>query len=333
MILNPAIIALIASSLLITAYAVYASAIGLQIIRRWDIKSGSEGQLVLERKTHLILTLLAYMFGLSLFSLFLFIYTADHVHNLFVGAMCAAGSLNVNQYGYPVLVIKIINFFLCGVWLIVNYTDNKGHDYPLIRVKYKLLMVITGLLAVETFLVINYFMGLKPNVITSCCGTLFSTDADSIAGGIASLPSGPAKILFYLSVVLVLRSGIHFLVTGRAAHVFSYFSTWLFVFSFVAVISFISLYFYELPTHHCPFCLLQQEYNYIGYFLYLSLFAAGITGAGTGVIDRFKNAPSLKSAIPVLQKRLCLFSMIGYAVFTLIATYPMVFSDFILEGY
>ena len=117
MILNPAIIALIASSLLITAYAVYASTIGFQILAHWDIKSGSDGQLVLERKTYLISTLLAYLFGLSLFSLFLFIYTADHVHNLFVGAMCAAGSLNVNPYGYPALVVKIINFFLCGVFV------------------------------------------------------------------------------------------------------------------------------------------------------------------------------------------------------------------------
>lgn len=333
MILNPAIIALITSSLLITAYAVYASTIGFQILGRWDIKSGSDRQLKLERKTYLISTLLAYLFGLSLFSLFLFIYTADHVHNLFVGAMCAAGSLNVNKFGYPGLVMKIINFFLCGVWLIINYTDNKGLDYPLIRIKYKLLIVITAFLAFETFLVINYLLGLKPNVITSCCGTLFSTDADSFAGGIASLPSVPAKVLFYLSVVLVLRSGIHFLVTGRAVRIFSYFSTWLFVFSFVAVISFISLYFYELPTHHCPFCLLQQEYHYIGYFLYLSLFAAGIMGAGAGVIDRFKDTSSLKSVIPGLQKKLCLFSMIGYAVFTLIATYPMVFSSFNLEGY
>jgi len=333
LILNPAIIALITSSLLITAYAVYASTIGFQILGRWDIKSGSEAQLLLERKTYLISTLLAYLFGLSLFSLFLFIYTADHVHNLFVGAMCAAGSLNVNQYGYPALVIKIINFFLCGVWLTINFADNKGHDYPLIRIKYKLLIVITGLLALEAFLVINYFMGLKPNVITSCCGTLFSTDADSIAGGIASLPIVPAKVLFYLSVVLMLRSGIHFMVTGRAAHIFSYFSIWLFGFSFFAVISFISLYFYELPTHHCPFDLLQSEYNYIGYPLYLSLFAAGITGAGAGIIDRFKKLPSLKSVIPGLQKRLCLFSMIGYIVFTLIATYTIVFSGFILEGY
>ncbi len=123
------------------------------------------------------------------------------------------------------------------------------------------------------------------------------------------------------------------MVTGKAVRIFSYFSTWLFVFSFVAIISFISLYFYELPTHHCPFDLLQREYNYIGYPLYLSLFAAGIAGAGAGFIDRFKDAPSLKSVIPGLQKKLSLFSMIGYTVFTLIATYPIVFSGFILEGY
>jgi len=90
------------------------------------------------------------------------------------------------------------------------------------------------------------------------------------------------------------------------ARIFSYLSTWLFTFSFAAVISFISLYFYELPTHHCPFDLLQREYLYIGYPLYLSLFAAGIMGAGAGAIERFKEAPSLKSVIPALQKRLCL---------------------------
>ncbi len=333
MILNPAIIALIASSLLVSAYAVYASAIGMRILSRWDIKSGSEEQLALERKTYLIATLLAYLFGLGLFSLFLFVYTADHVHDLFVGAMCAAGSLNVNKYGYPALVIKIVVFFLCGVWLLVNYTDNKGIDYPLIRFKYKLLIVITVLLGLETFLVLNYFAGIKPNVITSCCGTLFGTDAGGVAGSMASLPSVPAKVVFYLSVVLTLRAGIHFLATGRAVRVFSCFSTGLFVFSLAAVISFISVYFYELPTHHCPFCLLQGDYHYIGYPLYLSLLAAGITGASAGIIDRFRDTPSLKPALPGLQKKLCLISMIAYAIFTLTATYPILFSNFILEGY
>ena len=333
MILNPAIIALISSSLLIVAYAIYASVVGYQIIRWWNIQSGSQRQLNLEKKTYLISTVMAYMFGFGFFSLVLFIYTADHIHDFFIGAMCAAGSLNVNQYGYPVLTVKVVSFILCGVWLILNYTDNKAFDYPLIKVKYKFLMFITGLLIFESFLLANYFFDLKANVITSCCGILFSEETKSIAGEIASLPSFTTKIIFYLSVVLTIRVGLQFYLTGRPANLFSYFSGWLFLISLVSIISFISLYFYEMPTHHCPFCLLQKEYHYIGYPLYLSLFAAGITGIGVGVLEHVKGAASLTSVIPQTQKKLCLFSMIGYAIFALITSFPMIFSDFRLEGY
>ena len=71
--MNPAIIALICGSVLIVAYAIYASFLGYQIIRFWDIRSGSERQLNLERKTYLISTVMAYLFGFGLFSLLLFV--------------------------------------------------------------------------------------------------------------------------------------------------------------------------------------------------------------------------------------------------------------------
>ncbi len=83
------------------------------------------------------------LLAFELLSLFLFIYTADTLSSLFVGAMCAAGSLNVNGFGYPAVILKIVNFLLAGLWLIINYTDNKAHDYPLIKIKYGLLLFIT----------------------------------------------------------------------------------------------------------------------------------------------------------------------------------------------
>jgi hypothetical protein len=332
-ILNPAIIALMLGSFLVSGFAVYGSIVGTQIIRSWDIRSGSEQQLWLERKTYLVSTIFAYLLAFELLSLFLFIHTADHIHGLFVGAMCAAGSLNVNEYGYATLVLKIINFTLCGIWVILNHADNRGFDYPLIRTKYKFLRFITALLALETILQTHYFAGIKADVITSCCGTLFSEDANSFAGAISSLPSLGTQILFYFSVALSLRVGIHFLVTGRAARVFSGLATCTMVLSVASVISFVSLYFYELPTHHCPFCLLQREYHYIGYALYLCVFAAGIAGASVGVIDRSKGVASLKQVIPILQRRLCLVSMGALVLFVVISTYPMIFSDFTLRGY
>ncbi len=333
MILNPAIIALIASSLLVAGYALYASLFGMQVIRRWDIRSGSELQLRLERRTCLISTVAAHLFGLSLFSTFLFIYSGDHLHGLFVGAMCAAGTLNVNAYGYPLLVVKIISFCLCGLWLIVNHADGQGFDYPLIREKYRFLAPIAALLVLDTVLTLNYFGLLRADVITSCCGTLFSAGTAAIAGEIAALPSYGAKVVFFTGMVLLLRSGIHFRVTGRGARFFGWISAGMLAFGLAAVIAFVSVHYYELPTHHCPFCLLQSDYHFIGYPLYLSLFGGGIAGAGVGLIDRHRRQPSLAAAVPRMQRTLCLWSMIGFGVFAAIAAYPLLFSDFRLEGY
>jgi hypothetical protein len=331
-IISPAIIALTLGSVLIVLITGYAAVTGIQILLWWDIQSGSDRQLALERKTYLISTVLSYVMAFELASLFLFVYAADHMHELFIGAMCAAGTLNVNDFGYPALFLKTVNFLACGVWLIVNYVDNRGYDYPLIRFKYRWLLVITGLLILEVLFQTEYFAALRPDVITSCCGAMFNASAQNLVAGIAHLPPRAAEILFYLSVVLMLRTGIHFYLTGRGVSVFAGFSLWLLVVSFAAIISFISLYIYELPTHHCPFCLIQKEYHYIGYPLYAALFCAGITGAAVGVINRFANIASLRELIPSLQKRLCLISMICYSLFTALATYPMLFSGFTLSG-
>jgi len=333
MILNPAIISLMSGSFLLCIFSIYASTIGIRILRWWDIRSGSERQLALERKTYLISTIFSYLLGFQLLSLFLFVYTADHMHPIFIGAMCAAGSLNVNDYGYVTLVLKAATFVLCGVWLILNHADNRGYDYPLIRAKYKYLLVLVVMLMGETLLQTGYFAGLEADVITSCCGTLFSQDAETIAGDLASLPPVAAEILFFSGMLLTFRTGIHFWVTGRAAGVFSLLAIGVLILSAVSVVSFISVYYYELPTHHCPFCLLQKEYHYIGYPLYIFLFSGGIAGAGVGVLHRLRGPDSLKEVMPSIQKRLCLVSMGSYLGVVLIAVYPMVFSDFVLTGY
>ena len=333
MLLNPAIIALLLTSWLAAGFAIYAAVAGDRIIQSWDLSSGSTRQLLMERKTYLISQIFSFLMAIELFSLFLFIYTADNIHTLFVGAMCAAGSLNVNTYGYPALLTKILVCLLCGIWLILNHLDNQGYDYPLIRPKYKFLIVIAGLLLIETYLQTNYFRLLKADVITSCCGTLFSKETPTLAGMLAGLPPFPTQIVFYLAMLLVLRTGIHYLVTGKAANLFAKLSMGMFVLAIVAIISFISIYFYELPTHHCPFCLLQKEYGYVGYPLYTALLVAGITGISVGVVERYKTVASLAGMHIKFQRRLCWISLGGYLLFTLIATYPIVFSDFKLSGY
>ena len=294
MFVNPAIIGLITCSLLVSAVSIYASIIGAMIIRSWDINSGSEQQLNLERKTYLVSTVVAYVLVCELLSLLLFISNADNIHTLFTGAMCAAGTLYANSYGYLTLLTKITACIISGIWLIVNHVDNQGYDYPLIKFKYSFLQVITIIIILETALQLNYFIGLDPEIITSCCGTLFSDETKSLAAELAHLPSVTGKIFYYLGLLFTFAAGAYFLIRGRGALIFSFFNSLLFFISLAAIISFISLYFYELPTHHCPFCILQKEYHYIGYVLYLSLCGATIAGGGIAAISPFTRHTSLK---------------------------------------
>jgi hypothetical protein len=331
MILQPAIVALLLESILVTFMIVYAAFFGGRIIRHWDIGSGSEMQLALERSTYLVSTLLACAFTFQIASLFLYIYTADDLHTRFVGAMCAAGSLNVNSYGYPAFILKIINCILAGLWLIMNYADSRAYDYPLIRKKFIFLLAIVPFSLSETVLQATYFLKLRPNIITSCCGSLFSAGLGSISGDLAALPPGPMMIAFYASLVLVTFTGLRFLLNGRGGWLFSASAVIAFLIMALSLLSFIGLYFYELPTHHCPFCILQREYNYVGYILYGSLIGGVVCGAGVGILQLFKHMKSLTRVIPDVSRSLSLISIICYLLFAAISIWKMATSSLTLN--
>jgi hypothetical protein len=330
MILHPAIVALVLVSLLVTGMILYSTFFGIRIVRRWDLQSGSEEQLALERRTYLISTILSYVFLFQIGSLFLYIYTADSLHNLFVGAMCAAGSLNVDPYGYPAFLLKMLNVILAGLWLIVNYTDNRAYDYPLIRKKYAMLLILAPLILAESVVQILYFMQLKADVITSCCGSLFSSEGGGVSSDIAAVPAGVAMAGFYLCFALTFSLGIVYWLKGKLGGLFSFASGLFFLVSCLSFISFISLYFYELPTHHCPFCVLQREYGYVGYLLYATLLTGAVSGLGVGVLMPLTGISSLSGSLPRIRKRLTLICLVAYFLFTGISIYRMVSTDFTL---
>ncbi len=327
MFLHPAIIAILLGSVLTSGMLFYSLYYGVSIFRNWDIKSGSELQLSLERKTYLVSTMVIYAFGFQLLSLFLFIYTVDHMAPLFVGAMCAAGSLNANQWGYPTIIVKIVNFILAGLWLIVNFADNKAYDYPLIRTKYLLLMLIFPVVIAELALQGSYFFELEPNVITSCCGTLFTSDAGGVTSGILALPHGPVEAAFYSCMAGLLCLSAYFYKTRHGAYLLAAMSFIALIVSIAALISFISLYFYELPTHHCPFCILQREYLYMGYPLYICILGGAVFGMGIGVIAPFSHIESLKEVVPAVQSKLVVLALGLNSVALAIVLYEVAFSN------
>lgn len=303
-----------------------------QIIRHWDIRSGAERQLMLERRTYLFSTLLGFVFALQLISLLLFVFNADQISGMFVGAMCAVGALNVNDYGFPALICHIVIFFLAAAWLTLNHIDNLAPDYPLVRLKYQLLLLFVPLLGTGFWLEFNYFSGLQANVITSCCGSLFSTESHTLASEASGVEAQSALLLFYSTIgISALLAAWHW---RRGSSTSAYLTTIAsvagFVVAIVGILSFLSLYIYEHPHHHCPFCILKPEYHYQGYWLYLPLFIGTASGISTGLIQPFLRQPSLANVIPRVSASLARTTVICWLLVLMVSTGFILSSNLIL---
>jgi hypothetical protein len=241
--------------------------------------------------------------------------------------MCAAGTLNVNGFGYPLLVVKLLTFMTAGLWLIMNHADNLGYDYPLIRKKYLFLLALTPFLLADAVLQAAYFLGLHPDVITSCCGSLFSGGSESGLSELFSVPPPIMKPVFGGVVLAALVSTLVYSSSGKKPYLVALLSAAACFVSIEAILSFIGPYIYELPTHHCPFCLLQKEYGFVGYALYLPLLSGTVFGLGVGLLAPFRAINSLAAAIPALQRRMAQIAFLSFALFTALVVYRIVLSN------
>jgi hypothetical protein len=334
MIFQPAIIALLLAAGLSLAMLAVASPFALHLVRHWDIGSGSERQLRLERLTYLFSMMVALVCGLQVLSTLLFVFNADKMSVMFVGAMCAVGALNANEYGFPALYAQIVLFFFASTWLAINSLDNQARDYPLTRLKYVLLLAYAPLAALVLYLQFNYFIRLEADVITSCCGSMFSEEADTVASEVSAMAPAQAMTFFYATLATtVLLALWHWRGAGRrvwsglavgASSVAAFFA------ALMGVVAFISLYIYEHPNHHCPFCILKPEYDYQGYLLYLPLFTAAAAGLAAGVLTFFARRPSLAVLAPQASARLAGIAAVGFALFVAVASFMVLRSNLIL---
>lgn len=332
MLFNPAILALIMVSGVVVAMVASAAIFAVQLLRHWDIHSGSERQLRLERRTYLISTLMSWAFAFELLSLLLFVYTAESLSGQFVGAMCATGVLNANAWGWPDLLLKIGLFFGGALWLTLNAFDNRGYDYPLIRHKYALLLLLTPFVVSEAYLQLRFFLALSPDIITSCCGTLFSANAQGVAAEISAVTPKLAAWGLTLSGLAVVVGGLHCWMRQRGAWLFALFAVAAFVIALMAVVSLLSPYIYEHPHHHCPFCILKAGHDYIGYLLYLPLFSATALALATTATAHWRKVPSLRDSVGPVSHSYARVATVLFLLFYLIAAWSVYSSHLVMQG-
>lgn len=299
-----------------------------KIFRHWNYNSSSPKQYQLEKRTYLVSTVVNFAIGIQMILLLLLVLTADEISKVLPGAMCATGSFAANEFGFPLLFLKIFSFFACFIWLNLNYLDNQLETYPIIRKKYLLLVLIYPLVVIEGVLLFLYAYNLNPEIITSCCGTVYSEGSSDMGGLIAGAsPWLVLPALFILVGWIVVEHQLRKWnplpkkITGIVNIV-----TWVlfFLVSISAIISFFSIYIYEMPTHKCPFCFIKGEYYYIGIPLYFTLFFATAAGLTQGSIYLIQKNELFSGKATILQDRMRRLSIVFMLFFILISFAPFI---------
>ncbi len=275
------------------------------LLKHWDFGSFSERQFGLERRAYLVMTIVSFAFIVKLFLIIYFVFTIDSLSVLVPGAMCAAGVISANDYGLYLLMTGLVLLFMMMLWLALNRYDLEAKTYPVFRSKSWLFVLIFLMALAEMALAFAYFSHIDIHQPVSCCSTLYGQ-----LEGANPLPFGldtrNLLILFYLLYAVLMVSLI------SSQRVLAVLSALSFVFiSYYAVVYFFGTYIYEIPTHNCPFCMMQREYYYIGYVVWGSLFGGVAFALISSLMELYVHQPRPKERT---------MAMILLSIFVLLST-------------
>ncbi len=301
----------------------FAARSAVRVLLYWDPASDSNRQIRLENEIWLTSTLVQYALAVQVISLVVFVLAADHYSQSIVGAMCATGSLLANDFGIPALIVKIGGVFFYGFWIVLHKLDISSEKYPLVRIKYVYLLLLLPLLLMDLALEVLYIARLEPDIITSCCAVVFGETTGGGTNLLAGISHEAGLVLFYATALLLIVFGLSAALRWRSlgSLVFSVTWLWFFLLALMVVTTEFSSYIYAMPFHKCPFCILKPEYHYIGFIIYLALFAGAFLGMSVVVVEPLRLLKGMEVEVSGFQQKALYLSLILLVIFIALSSY------------
>jgi hypothetical protein len=255
-----------------------------RVLRHFDVRRATEGQLALEKQIELAATFVRVAAVVQVLALVLSALGADRMSRGVRGAMCAYGVFAANDWGFRSLVVTGVVALLAGVLTQVYRFDARVRTLDLARPVAVMTLVMFPLSAMDLALAWEFLSKLDLTVVASCC----SVELDPVAASGGGFASGPRVLASVLAVVLTCAAIGAALLAARAPSKTSVIAAG--VVSLVALpvalaasVLEVAPHAFEVPQHVCPFCLLRSDVLAIGYPLYGTLFLAVVWAAGAGV--------------------------------------------------
>ncbi len=252
----------------------YATIYALKIVVKWRATVADEEQLLLEKQSYLVGTLAQVVLFFQILGLIFFIFTANiHLPTLIKGAMCAAGVLDSNKFGKPLLYVKLSSLFIYLSFMIYEYLDKSEPAYPLTPKKYFWLFPSLVLLFVDFLLQINFYSHINPDRIVTCCSLNFISENENnnLLLGNQNLTK-ISLLLFGLFFVLLNLFYGFFRATKKEQKKIIYLQFFLGICYLILAIftlqHFFVKYIYGIPTHNCLYDLFLPHYYGVGFLLF-----------------------------------------------------------------
>ncbi|MBU3949545.1 MAG: hypothetical protein KJ826_15175 [Proteobacteria bacterium] len=281
MIINNYIVTYLVCSIVSLFIGTIAAYNGFYVWIKWDINSYADEQYLLEKKVYLLITILSVGFFLKLLMAPLWFFTMHSMIISIPGAMCLVGVHNLNiPLSYIASSLKLILPALYGYWLILNFLDRKSEIQPFMKQKLLFIAPLGILILLETILDISFFFSNPPRQV-SCCTSLFDMPRENVHLAV-SQSTWIWLIMFYVLILFVLGEILYYFINQKKStssglrwwfgnKTIMIFETLLIIFAFVVFIlalhTKISPLFLKLPFHHCVFCLGQEVWDALLFFV------------------------------------------------------------------
>lgn len=299
----------------------------VKVLRHYDLRAMTEGQLALERQLLLSTTLLRVGLGLQVLGLLVSVLSAEQLAPQIRGAMCGYGVFASNPWGFPSLFVSLGLSLIAGVTTQLLSFDATQKRTQFVRTISWLMVVLAPLALLDAALAFQFARKLDLTVIASCCsveldaGTASATEAWTVGasrGLVSFLPPLLMALAMILGILAWRRPGKR---NATAAALVSFVALPI---SLGYAVLDVAPHVFETPTHVCPFCLLKADVHGIGYPLFVSLYCAFIWSMGAWLSTQLAARGDTPKAAMGLASRLFRGESIAWGIALLTSLWPTV---------
>jgi hypothetical protein len=292
------------------------------LYKKWGKPFTPEERTLLEDRSYLVLLILAIVLMMRLINWPLFYATLQSFITDVEGAMCIFGVTQVKPGLTRFLeLLKPINFFLIGGWLLLHFLDRGTKTSPLMRRRLLLLSVIGLFVLFDSIGDILLMIRIVPESLVSCCTTITDilnrptrATPESIFGPEYAQPLQALFFITHLALMgfigVTLKSKIFRRPILGLLFLFSLLNAILFLLSQIEVFAPRMM---HLPFHHCLYCLWQYVPDSIIMYLF---FILGTFSVGWGfTTELFGRHGETADLLPIFLRKIYWFAFFFLSAF------------------